>query len=356
MNRIPILVEATRGAATRAETRHGGVVAVVDGDGALVASVGDVDAAFPLRSTAKPFQLLPYLLDGLQRKHSRGSNELLADLGVMMASHAGEPMHTSRVEAILNAYGISQKALLCGAHWPYNAAARDALFCSGKSPQALHSNCSGKHTGMLAVCLHNDWPLENYIEAGHPLQKRIHDIVATLSRAQSTPLPYCIDGCSLPTHWVSMLGLAQMYAALAHPPGAPAVEGRGINEELALLYSAGTRHPEMVAGNGRFDTRLMTSFKGRLFAKGGAAGVYALAVAPDEAFPRGLGIAFKVEDGDTAARVRPVVVCEILRQLSIEPEKAPSTESLSELAGADILNVRGLNVGKYRPVFEMQRY
>lgn len=354
MDRLPFLVEATRGQVQRSEIRHAGAIAVADGGGALVAAVGDIDLPFPLRSTTKPFQLLPYLLDGLHRDHPRGPSELLPDLAVMMASHAGEPMHTERVKGILDAYGLAPEALLCGAHWPYNSSARDALVCSGNPPGTLHSNCSGKHAGMLAVCQKNGWPLDTYTEATHPLQRRIHDIVAALCRAARSPLPHSVDGCSLPTHWVSMRGLAHMYAALAHPQGAPAVEQRAVSEELELLFTAGTRHPELVAGNGFFDTRLMLSFDGRLFAKGGAAGVYALAVAPGGAFPQGIGIAFKVEDGDGDGRARPVVACDILRQLGIAPDKGSEAESLSELAGAAVVNVRGMSVGTYRAVFQLR--
>ncbi len=353
MDSLPILVEATRGPLQHFETRHAGTIAVVDGEGARLAAVGDIDLAFPLRSTTKPFQLLPYLMDGLHRDHPRGGNELLADLAVMMASHGGEPMHTERVKGLLKSYGLSPEALLCGAHWPYDVATRDALACSGKLPENLHSNCSGKHAGMLAVCLRRGWPLESYTDSEHPLQKRIHDVVAALCRAKNTPLAHSIDGCSLPTHWVSMRGLAQMYAALAYAQGAPKLEGREIAEELELLFAAGTRHPEMVAGTDRFDTRVMTSFKNGVFAKGGAAGVYALSVAPRDGFSKGLGVAFKMGDGDADARVRPVVACEILKQLDIRPDST-SAESLTDLAGADILNVRGIKVGNYRATFQLR--
>lgn len=353
MDSIPGLVEATRGRVQHFETRHAGTIAVVDGEGAQLAAVGDIDLAFPLRSTTKPFQLLPYLMDGLHRDHPRGNNELLADLAVMMASHAGEPMHTQRVNGILSSYGLSPEALHCGAHWPYDAATRDALVCSSKLPNTLHSNCSGKHAGMLAVCLRRDWPLQSYTTSEHPLQKRIHDVVAALCRAKSTPLDHSIDGCSLPTHWVSIRGLARMYAALAYAQGAASVEGREIAEELELLYTAGTRHPEMVAGTDRFDTRVMTSFKNGVFAKAGAAGMYAMSVAPRDGFPTGLGVAFKVGDGDADARVRPVIACEILKQLDIKPD-SPSAEPLDDLAGADIINVRGIKVGKYRTTFQLR--
>ncbi|MDX1556205.1 MAG: asparaginase [Xanthomonadales bacterium] len=354
LTRLPVLVEASRGPAVGSEIRHAGAIAVVDGEGNLMAGVGDVNAVFPLRSTTKPIQLLPYLLDGLHRDRPRAGQELLPDLAVMMSSHAGELMHTQRVSGILQAYGLSPQALLCGAHWPYSAAARNALIRGDESPGNLHSNCSGKHTGMLAVCVRNGWPLESYVDAEHPLQRRINSIVAVLSRSRRTPLPHSVDGCSLPTHWVTMRGLAHMYAALAYPEGAPEVEQRPIGEELELLFTAGTRHPEMVAGNGFFDTRLMTSFGGRVLAKGGAAGVYAMAVAPTNAFPHGLGIAFKVEDGDGDARARPIIACEILRQLNIAPENKATAESLEALAGATVLNVRRMRVGEYRCLFQLR--
>ena len=262
-------------------------------------------------------------------------------------------MHVARVKCILDAYGVSPQLLLCGAHWPYSASARDALVSAGLKPDSLHSNCSGKHTGMLAVCVRRSWSLESYIDQSHPLQKRIKDIVADLSLTPATRLKHSVDGCSLPTPWVSLRGLARMYAGLAYPEGAPLVEEKSIAEELELLFTAGTRRPEMVAGTGRFDTRVMQSFGGRVFAKGGAAGMYALGVAPNDDFPTGLGVAFKVEDGDGNGRVRPVVACEILNQLGIAPDPG-AADSLKTLADSAILNVRGMNVGAYETTFKLR--
>ena len=323
---------------------------MVDGNGREVASAGDTRLSFPLRSTLKPFQLLPYLLDGLPSADLRDANEVSVDLAVMMSSHAGEEIHTARVAAILDSLGLGADALLCGAHWPYDSNSREALLRAGQSPSTLHSNCSGKHAGMLAVCKHRGWPLETYLKVEHPLQKRIHDIVATLSGEVRTPLPVSIDGCSLPTFWVSINGLARMYAALACPSNAPPVEGREIGRYLEALYEAGTGNPEYVGGTERFDTRLMQAFDGRVFGKSGAAGVYAMALAPSSSFPSGLGIGFKVEDGDMENRIRPVVACEILKQLGIE---LPDGETMAKLANPVIRNVRELEVGEYRCVFRL---
>ena len=351
LGEFPFLVEARRGPADGYETRHAGVISVVDGNAREVASAGNSGLSFPLRSTSKPFQLLPYLLDGLHVAHPRGAGELLQDLAVMMSSHAGEPMHTMRVAAILEAYSLSSAALLCGAHWPYDSDTRDALLRENRSPEAVHSNCSGKHAGMLAVCLQRGWPQDTYLEVDHPLQRRIHDIVVELSGEASTPLPISIDGCSLPTYWISMRGLAQMYAALAYPAGAPPVEGREIDGLLEVLYSAGTKNPQLVGGSDRFDTHLMQAFDGRVFGKSGAAGVYAMAVAPCTSFPSGLGIGFKIEDGDLDNRIRPIVACEILSQLGVA---LPSADVVEDLANTTIRNVRNLEVGQFRSIFRLQ--
>jgi len=350
LHHFPHLVEARRGHAGRFESRYAGVISVVDGSGKEIASTGDTGLSFPLRSTSKPFQLLPYLLDDLHDAHPRGNCEVAADLAVMMSSHAGEPMHTTRIAGILESVGLDATALLCGAHWPYHPETRDAIFREGGAPDALHSNCSGKHTGMLVVCQHRGWSLVGYLDAGHPLQRRIHDIIVSLSGEVTTPLPVSVDGCSLPTFWLSMRGLARMYAALAYPGNAAPVENREIGEMLEILYVAGTKNPEMIAGTERFDTRLMQAFAGRLFAKSGAAGVYAMAVAPNASFPSGLGIGFKIEDGDVGGCIRPVVACEVLRQLGVE---LPEADLVAGLANPTIRNVRDFAVGEYRSVFRL---
>ena len=355
MDRLPLLVEMTRGRRGHYETRHAGSISVVDGSGAEFMNLGDTDQAFPVRSAAKPFQLLPYLLDGLHLTHPRGSEKLQPDLAVMMASHAGEPMHTTRVAEILESIGLAADALLCGAHWPYNEAAREELIRLGQTPNALHSNCSGKHAGMLAVCQRRGWALESYLDPDHPLQTRIHDIIATLSCEPKTPLPRSVDGCSLPTYWLSIRGLARLFAALAYPQDAPPVENQAIDEALGSVFTAATRHPEMVGGTDRLDTRLMEAFAGRLFAKSGAAGIYAMGLAACDAFPKGLGIALKIEDGDPDSRVRALVACEILRQLGVSPEASENEDPLSEIAAATVRNVRGLAVGEYRPIFRLRQ-
>lgn len=348
----PTLAVATRdepGGPTHGETVHTGLVSVVTGDDDEIFAVGHTDAPFPLRSTAKPFQLLPYLLDGL---HEQAPAAEPADLAVMMASHSGEPMHTERVAALLARWGLSPEALQCGVHPPLDVATHEALVRAGDPPSALHCNCSGKHAAMLAVCRERGWPAASYVDLQHPLQRRIRDLLLALLGRPPRPLPYAIDGCSLPTFVMPLVDLARLFARLACPDGAPLVEKRRAAPELRLLYQAGTRHPELIAGTGCLDTRLMRALPRRVFTKVGAAGLHAMAVAPSPAYPRGLGIAVKVMDGDAGARVRAVVAVELLSQLGLATSEQ-ETAALDALAERSIVNLRRRVVGAIRPTFDL---
>ncbi len=56
------LVEVWRGG--RVESEHRGAIAVVDAQGRVLAHIGDVSLTSYLRSSAKPFQLLPLIESG----------------------------------------------------------------------------------------------------------------------------------------------------------------------------------------------------------------------------------------------------------------------------------------------------
>ena len=93
------------------------------------------------------------------------------------------------------------------------------------------------------------------------------------------------------------------------------------------------RAPEMVAGPGRFTTRLIAATRGRVVGKEGAEGFYAMAVLG----PVALGIAFKVADG--GERGRDGVALEILRQMgSLSAEEFAELEDVYRPV---IRNVRG---------------
>ena len=89
----PITVEVTRGQLV--ESRHRGMAVVVDGDGRMVFSAGDVDAAVFPRSACKAMQALPLIESGAAERFGFGEREL----ALACASHSGEPEHVALAAA-----------------------------------------------------------------------------------------------------------------------------------------------------------------------------------------------------------------------------------------------------------------
>ena len=86
---------------------------------------------------------------------------------------AADSLHVEAVRSLLAKAGLDESYLACGAHWPVSEAAMRELMRSGRRPQAIHNNCSGKHAGMLAAAVHLGFDPRGYERPDHPLQS--HD-------------------------------------------------------------------------------------------------------------------------------------------------------------------------------------
>lgn len=337
------LVEVTRGAMV--EARHRGIIAVVDAAGELIASLGDISSKTYFRSAAKPFQALPLLTSGAADHFNLTPREL----AITIASHSGEQIHLAAVTSILNKTGVDESALLCGAHLPFDPASARQLEAEGRKPTALHNNCSGKHAGMLALAKFLNEPLADYINPSHPIQQQIRAVLALFADIPVTDITIAIDGCSAPVFGLSIEALARSYAQLV------AVEQteipRSFYASAQRVVKAMIEYPEMIGGTSdRLDTELMRVARGRIISKVGAEGVQLLGVLPGDDYPHGLGIAIKVEDGDTR-RARDPVVIETLRQLGLLDEAQRAR--LDRYAHSTIFNHRHLEVGEVRPCFNL---
>jgi L-asparaginase II len=96
-----------------------------------------------------------------------------------------------------------------------------------------------------------------------------------------------------------------------------------------------------VAGSGRFDSRVMERLGERVFCKVGAEGVYCAA------FPEaGLGVALKMDDGNTA-RAAEVVMAELIARLvRLDAAEEAFVDGLRRPA---LVNWNGITVGSLRP-------
>lgn len=331
MDANPVLAETIRG--NWIENRHRGAYVVVDADGTIIASAGDIERPIFPRSAIKSMQALPIFAQHAEEKFHHTEEEL----ALACASHHGEDAHVATAQGLLTRLGLSVADLECGAHQPTNSAAREALRAAGAEPSALHNNCSGKHSGMLSVALAMGVPTVGYVGREHEVQKRVRAAVEAVIGEALSEGRCGTDGCSIPTFAAPLRAFAFGFARMA--------TGKGISGELATaakrLFDAATSHPHLVAGTGHADTLLMAAFKGRLMQKVGAEGVQCGAIRD-----KGWGYALKCDDGNIAAS--QAMLAGMLLQLA-DPD-AEQSAVLEGLAHQKLKSVRGAEVGELRAV------
>jgi L-asparaginase II len=332
----PILVEAWRGDSV--ESFHRGAYAVVDGDGHLVASAGDIARPVFPRSAIKLLQALPLVESGAADRFGLDDEEL----ALACASHGGEPAHARTAASILAKAGLDASVLECGVHWPYDEAARMALAARGEAPSALHNNCSGKHAGFvcLGCVLAGDARdargfLAGYVQPDHPVMREVGAAIEATTGCRLADAPRATDGCSIPTFGISIERLAHAFARVATGVGLSA----GRAAAARRLREAVARAPFMVGGSGRFDSRVMERFGARVACKVGAEGMHCAAL-PEA----GLGIAIKMDDGNNA-RACEVVMAALL-QAHLTPQDDAQRELLCTLSALPLRNWRGIEVGR----------
>jgi L-asparaginase II len=327
------LIETTRGEI--AETIHRGAIAIVDTRGNLKYSAGNPKLKTYMRSTAKPFQLLRTIESGAIEKF----NLTQAEVSVMCASHSGEPYHLEAVRSILGKIGLTEDALQCGPHLPGHVPTQRQMIQRGESAMPIHSNCSGKHTGMLTLCQLNGFPIDGYLSPTHPVQKLVIQTLAEVADMEVNEIGVSIDGCGVPTFALPIQNFGVLFSRLGDPSNLPPKRQTALNK----IREAMTTHPKYMSGTGRFCAALMERFPGQVVLKSGAAGAYGVGL-PEH----GLGIGLKVEDG--LAEPRYATVLSILRRLELLPK-----DGLDELWNRfcpPVRNYRKEVVGEIRPVFE----
>jgi L-asparaginase II len=337
------LVEVRRGSIT--ESRHRGHIVACDGDGQIVRQLGVPHTVTYLRSSSKPHQAIPLVASGAADRFGFTEKEV----AICCASHNGEAIHTETVARMLEKIGLDASALKCGAHEPYSAEAARELRERGGEPTALHNNCSGKHTGMLALALHLGAPTETYDQPDNPVQLSIGRSIAQFSGVPLEDLAVGVDGCGVPTFGVTVRAMALMYARLV---AVPDDWDEATRAACRRIVAAMTKYPEMIGGRAeRLDTVIMQAARGTVISKVGAEGVYTAGVRPSKDWPRGLGLALKIEDGEDR-RARPTVVIESLRQLGVL--QADALEAVRPYASFPIRNRRGDTVGEVSASFELR--
>ncbi len=261
----PIRVTVRRGPVVEA-VHH--VHAVAIEGGRVVDSAGDPELVTFFRSSAKPIQALPL---ARERDDVEG-----AELAIACASHRAEGPQLEAARRLLGRAPATEEDLECGPQ-------------EGRGPSRIAHNCSGKHAGFLAVCRARAWETAGYRLPAHPLQQLLLAEIAAATEVPEGEIRTAVDGCGVVTFGLTLERMAHAFSRLARLDGG------------ARVIGAMTAYPGLIASEhgGAADTDLMRLRPGWT-AKGGAEGLMC-AAGPD-----GLGVALKVEDGNTRA-VRPAL-------------------------------------------------
>lgn len=286
------------------ESVHRGQLIALNSDGSVNFALGDSNHLIFPRSTVKSIQGAAMVRAGLKLEP-----RLLA-LGC--SSHSGSVEHIAAVREILALAKLDETALQCMLDKPLGEAERRAW---GDAPATrIAMNCSGKHAAMLLTCVTNSWPIENYLDAAHPLQVAIKGELEALAGEKITLTS--TDGCGAPLFLISLMGLARAIRAVT-------ISTDPVHQSV---MNASRQFPQMVAGIGRLTTQMIEAVLG-LYMKDGAEAVEVASM------PDGRTLVFKVSDGS----LRPfrVLVHAGLKKLGIDsPYEAENVLGGSTVIGS----------------------
>jgi len=276
------------------ESTHRAHASICDTKGRILMKAGSSEYETFIRSALKPFQALPFLTSGASEKFNLDNKTLALACG----SHCGSSNQARTAFKLLWNADIDIKKLKCPI--PPNRQSN------------LQHNCSGKHSAFLATCKKMNWDLESYLMGHHPLQIEIFRRVSELLKIPAEELIAERDDCGAPTLLLRLSQMAILYAHLS----------RSEQPEFEKITRAMTNHPDLIAGEGYFDSELIKRGHNKIISKGGSEGIQCVGLLGE-----GIGLSIKVEDG--SKRAKHAVAIHLLRQLEwITPS---AIEELNEI-------------------------
>lgn len=291
-----------------------GHAVIVDPSGEIAESWGSTTELFYPRSSNKIAQA-----SGMRRL----GLDLPAHLQAMTAaSHSGEEFHIAAIREILELAQCDESALKTPADYPLDRIARHECIARGIEAAPILMNCSGKHAGMIATSVLNNFDVEDYLDVDGSLQQALQLELENMAGERVTQIG--VDGCGAPLLALTLPGLARIaQSAVTADVGSP----------RRVIADVMRQHPEFVGGTRRDVTHFMQRIPG-LLAKDGADGVYVAA------FEDGRAIALKMEDGTD--RSRNTVMAGLLARMGVR------SETLRDYLDAPIYG-GGAIVGSIRP-------
>lgn len=317
------------------ESRHFGSVAVVDQNGKPVYWAGNPEMVSFFRSASKPFQALALIEEAGIERYGFTPEEV----AIMAGSHSGQPEHIAVIDRILQKVGIGEANLQCGVQTPLYFTLQNKTPEPGQKFDQRHHNCSGKHSGMIALALLLGEDKSDYLNPKSKTQRRIRESVAEACQISASKMVLGTDGCSAPNPAVPLYHMACGFARLVSAEKLKGSFGNAIRTVLEAM----TEHPWMVSGEKRLDYTLAQTFSGKVVAKAGAEAVECFGLTD-----RSWGVAIKIEDG--SSRAMAPVVFSVLEQLGYKFDK----KGLAEYLSVPVKNYRQTVVGKIEAAVKLE--
>jgi len=332
-----IVAKVMRG--QREESVHYGSIAVVNSEGKLTHYYGDPEFFTFARSSPKPIQTMCLIQSGAADRYGFSPKQI----SICCGSHVGSDEHREVVLENLRVADNKPEYLKCGCHVPIFMEMNKQFPTNDEHKDFLRHNCSGKHSGFLAVTKHIGEDVSEYLNPNSKVQQLVLDNIARVYEYPKENIVIGIDGCSAPNFGMPLKQTAIAFQKLA--------VGRDDTEEnskiLLRIKKAMTEYPEMFSGKNRYDLALMQSFPGNIVCKGGAEAIQGIGFSEPS-----IGIALKIEDGNFRA-IYPVCI-ELLRQLGLIDE-ITKMKHLEHFYKAEIRNAMKLLTGRIVPEFTLKK-
>lgn len=323
MNAKPLTVNVFRG--DTVESSHSVHAIVMDRGGAMLEGWGNMERLISPRSSLKPLQALPLVESGAADAFGLGTQET----ALACASHNAEPVHMEAVASWLDRIGLTKDNLACGGHLSINKDRAHEMIRNGEVLTGLHSDCSGKHAGMLTTAVHLGHSTENYVDPAHPVQRLIYRTISEMAEHDLSKGHSGTDGCSAPNPAVPLKNLALAFSRFMNP---------NCSNSCKRILDSMAEQPYMIGGKDRFDTILIEASKGNILCKVGAEGNY-VAFIRDQ----GLTLYLKAEDGVFERATLPVLGVLLNRYKAID---AVTDRLIEPMTRPVLKNWTGREIGK----------
>ncbi len=311
------------------EQEHQGIILHISKNTILNKVGEDNNYKFYQRSCMKPLQLALHVDLGLHDLYRFSSEEM----AVGAASHCGDLDHQRVVRSILKKIDLDETFLLCPPQTPLSKSEQDRLLLENLNYKAVHNNCSGKHSMMLALCKYKGWSIENYLDDAHPLNFEIINKILELCEVASNDYVRSKDGCGLSTVATTLMQLGKGFLNLF------------TEEKYSCIKDAFLKNPYLIGGRERLDSEIIAA-SSDLLAKVGAAGLCVVVNLKKEE-------AIVVKIADANMKARSLVTIEALRQLGWLNDSQIDSNPINKLFDKSITTLQGEELGEAEFCFNL---